>query len=144
MAFVNLLQAIYPVGSVYLSTVSTSPASIIGGTWEQIENKYLRCVSASIGSVGGSDSHTHPLSKNGGAMIDTLGANSNSNGYLNVGSSSSNRSFSPTYKHVYRVTAYTSGGSTETNWHTIALEGNTDTANYLPSYQGIAGWIRTA
>ena len=36
-----LLEKCYPVGAVYLSTVSTSPASVIGGTWERIENKAL-------------------------------------------------------------------------------------------------------
>lgn len=33
MAFVNILQVFYPVGSCYFSSVSTSPASIIGGSW---------------------------------------------------------------------------------------------------------------
>ena len=33
-----LLEKCYPVGAVYLSTVSTSPADVIGGTWERIDN----------------------------------------------------------------------------------------------------------
>lgn len=145
MAFTNLLTAVYPVGSVYLSISSISPASIIGGTWEQIKDKYLRCVSTTIGSVGGNDTHSHPLSNNGGALIDTLGANASAgNSYLNIGSSSTNRAFSPTYKHVYQVSNYRSNGSTETDWHAVALEGNTDSTSYLPLYQGIAGWIRIA
>ena len=56
MAFVNLLQAIYPVGAVYISTVNTSPSSLIGGTWTQITNAALRA-STSIGYTG-SDTHT--------------------------------------------------------------------------------------
>ena len=32
----DLLNLIYPVGSVYLSFNTTSPADIIGGTWVQI------------------------------------------------------------------------------------------------------------
>ena len=32
---------IYPVGSLYMSTDSTSPASRFGGTWEQIKDKFL-------------------------------------------------------------------------------------------------------
>lgn len=39
--FVNLLDIIYPVGSIYFSTSSTSPASSIGGTWTKIENCLL-------------------------------------------------------------------------------------------------------
>lgn len=30
-----MLDRIYPVGSIYLSTVSTSPAAIYGGQWER-------------------------------------------------------------------------------------------------------------
>ena len=41
MAFTNLLTAVYPVGSVYLSTSATSPAEIIGGTWTQITGAVL-------------------------------------------------------------------------------------------------------
>lgn len=39
--FVNLLDIIYPVGSMYFSTSSVSPASTVGGTWEQIKDAVL-------------------------------------------------------------------------------------------------------
>lgn len=42
MAFVNLLDVVYPVGSVYSSSVSTSPAALVGGTWTRIEGAALR------------------------------------------------------------------------------------------------------
>lgn len=32
----EILSFVYPVGSIYLSTSATSPASFIGGTWEQL------------------------------------------------------------------------------------------------------------
>ena len=41
MAFVNLGQIVYPVGSIYMSTISTSPASIFGGSWSRIEGAVL-------------------------------------------------------------------------------------------------------
>lgn len=31
----------YPIGSIYLSTSSTKPGSLFGGTWEQIKEKFL-------------------------------------------------------------------------------------------------------
>jgi hypothetical protein len=47
--------AIYPVGSVYMSANSTSPASLFGGTWEQIKARFLLGAgdSYALGSTGG-------------------------------------------------------------------------------------------
>lgn len=39
--FVNLLDIIYPVGSMYFSVNNVSPASSVGGTWEQIKDAVL-------------------------------------------------------------------------------------------------------
>lgn len=36
--FVNLLDIIYPVQSMYITASTTSPASSVGGTWTQIKN----------------------------------------------------------------------------------------------------------
>lgn len=41
------LARLYPVGSIYLSTNSTNPATFIGGTWEQIKGRFL----VGVGSV---------------------------------------------------------------------------------------------
>lgn len=46
MAFTNLLTAMFPVGSVYLSTTSISPSSIIGGTWVQVRGATLAATGA--------------------------------------------------------------------------------------------------
>lgn len=50
--WVNLLDVIYPVGSIYHSTSSTSPASSIGGTWSAISGRFL--LGANSNYVGGS------------------------------------------------------------------------------------------
>lgn len=39
--FVNLLDIIYPVGSLYFSITDVSPADSVGGTWEQIKDTVL-------------------------------------------------------------------------------------------------------
>lgn len=66
MAYVNLLTAMYPVGSLYFSTTSTSPANIIGGTWSSISNACIAAqgtIYGSAASYSGSDikvpSHAH-------------------------------------------------------------------------------------
>lgn len=41
--FVNLLDIVYPVGSIYISVNNVSPANSVGGIWEKIEGRFLRC-----------------------------------------------------------------------------------------------------
>jgi hypothetical protein len=55
----NLLNA-YPVGAIYSSANSTSPASLFGGSWTQITNAALRGATW----VGYNGSDTHVLSIN--------------------------------------------------------------------------------
>ena len=38
------LDRVYPVGSIYMSVNSTSPATLFGGTWEQIKGRMLLAV----------------------------------------------------------------------------------------------------
>lgn len=54
---------LYPVGSIYMSTKNTSPASMFGGTWEQIKDKFLLSAgnNYSAGATGGEARHTHSL-----------------------------------------------------------------------------------
>ena len=52
MAYVNLGQVMYPVGSIYQSWSATSPASLFGGQWTQIAEKFL-FPSTSAGATGG-------------------------------------------------------------------------------------------
>lgn len=48
----------FPVGYIYMSTSSTSPASIYGGTWQSLtDGKFLR-PNGSWNSTGGANSHT--------------------------------------------------------------------------------------
>lgn len=53
------LLDIYPVGSIYMSVASTSPASLFGGTWESIGGRFLLGADATYaaGSTGGEATH---------------------------------------------------------------------------------------
>lgn len=57
----DLLNKIYPVGSIYMSINNVSPQAFIGGTWEQIKNRWL--VGAgdeyAVGTYGGNAVHSH-------------------------------------------------------------------------------------
>ena len=55
-----VLDNVYPVGSIYMNVNSTNPGTLFGGTWEQIEGKFLLGMSSSYpaGSQGGEAEHT--------------------------------------------------------------------------------------
>jgi len=65
------VDEIYPVGAIYISARSTSPASLFGGTWEQLKDRFLLAAGGSYAaaSTGGAatvtltteqiPSHTH-------------------------------------------------------------------------------------
>lgn len=50
-----ILQCVYPVGAVYISSKDTSPASFLGGTWEQIKDVFLLAAgdTYALGTTGG-------------------------------------------------------------------------------------------
>ena len=63
---VSLVDLIYPVGAIFMSAVSTNPGTYLGGTWEQIKDKFLLAAgdAYAAGAEGGSAdavnvSHTH-------------------------------------------------------------------------------------
>lgn len=37
----NFMDTVYPVGSIYMSVNSTSPAALFGGSWEAIQGRFL-------------------------------------------------------------------------------------------------------
>ena len=45
----------YPVGAIYLSAAATSPASLFGGTWERLKDRFLLGAgdTYAAGSTGG-------------------------------------------------------------------------------------------
>lgn len=54
------VDLIYPVGSIYMSINATNPKELFGGTWEQIQGRFLLGMSSSYpaGSQGGEATHT--------------------------------------------------------------------------------------
>ena len=56
----DIINIVYPVGSIYISVNSTSPASLFGGTWEQIKDRFLLAAGDTYkaGATGGEATHT--------------------------------------------------------------------------------------
>lgn len=56
----DLLLMAHPVGSIYMTTSSTSPAQTFGGTWEQIQGKFIWGIGddETAETTGGEKTHT--------------------------------------------------------------------------------------
>ena len=83
----TLLNALYPVGSIYISMNNTNPSKFIGGTWVQISNRFLYCTTSDAKGTGGSD--------NVKLTIDNL----------------------PSHKHSVNITTSSNGSHTHTVYH---------------------------
>ena len=75
----NILDIVYPIGSIYMSVNSASPATFLGGTWTQIQDTFLLSAGSTYtaGSTGGAATHRHllPLFRHnaGGTATSTFG-----------------------------------------------------------------------
>ena len=55
----DIFKAVYPVGSIYISTVAGNPAARFGGTWVQIKDTFLLSAgdTYNAGATGGEAEH---------------------------------------------------------------------------------------
>lgn len=62
----NIIDLIYPVGSIYMSVNNVSPSTFLGGEWEQIKDRFLLSAgdSYTAGSTGGSSTSKANVSVN--------------------------------------------------------------------------------
>ena len=56
----DVVDLVYPIGSIYMSVNSTSPSTLFGGTWEKIKDTFLLASGDiySNGATGGEATHT--------------------------------------------------------------------------------------
>jgi len=136
----SLIDKIYPVGSIYMSVNSTSPATFIGGTWQRIQDTFLMAGGSNYapGTTGGSASHDHNLSSNGAAAIrnyaDTLG----------FGPGTSLPTLSEQYGASVWTFTHNPDSSSTFNYSGVGLYGKTDSETTLPPYMSVYVWKRTA
>ena len=115
----DLLDLVYPVGSIYLSVSSTSPSTLFGGTWEQIKDTFLLGAgdSYTLGDTGGEATHTltvdeipshHHIELYGDSeWVDEHGLGNSANGYK--------PSFGSSLISKENLTANTGGGQAHNN-----------------------------
>ena len=118
----TLLSAMYPIGAIYMSVVSTSPATLFGGTWSQIKDTFLLACGDTYanGTTGGEATHT--------LSVDEMPAHTHSTGAALAGSS--NMGFpGGGVLNITTVTGSTGGGLAHNN---------------MPPYLAVYTWKRTA
>jgi len=61
----DVLNLVYPVGSVYISVSDTPPEKLFGGEWERIKGRFLLATgdAYAAGQTGGEETHTLTLSE---------------------------------------------------------------------------------
>lgn len=59
LSWASVIDKIYPVGSIYMSTNNVSPATFIGGTWQVIKDTFLLSAgdTYTAGNTGGEATH---------------------------------------------------------------------------------------
>ena len=148
----DTLKKVYPVGSIYMSTVSTNPATLFGfGTWEAMpagrvllaQGKSSWGTTYNAGSTGGEATHQLTV---GELPQHTHTASTNTTG-----------SHAHTYRTFYGTTGYGPDGSSDrektintgssgNHTHTVTINntGSNQAHNNLQPYIAVYIWKRTA
>lgn len=127
-----ILDLVHPIGSIYISIDSTSPATLFGGTWTQITNDaYLKIVSSNAGNLGGTSSdHKIPVSSIPAHYHDLYDGGGNRLLYWDVAS-------------LTGIGALNSGSVVKYSWASKTKNTGGGKA-YYPYYYGVYVWKRTA
>ena len=127
--------AAWPIGSIYMTVSNTSPASLFGGTWERISDRFL------LGASG-----TYPAGAAGGEFAHTLTQSELPNYSLSV-TNGSNVIRSKTGSSADAYVQTQSGGWGIPNWEsktvTVASGGSGEAHNNMPPYLAVYMWKRT-
>ena len=152
----DLINLIYPVGAIYISVNSTNPNTLFGGTWEQIQDKFLLCAGTTYtaGTSGGEASHNHTTvaSTTGGTAITINQMPSHTHDTYGTYPRINDDSVSGTkYGHTtatawwFQATASTVKATGGGQAHTHSIPSiNTSSISNMPPYLTVYVWKRTA
>ena len=128
-----LLNMVYPVGSIYMSVNSASPASFLGGTWERIQDKFLLAAGSS-----------HGAGETGGA--ETAALSQHKHKYDNIYIEPATIQKNPSGEWLLVYDAGASGGelSQKSNGQTRNEGTGTDPISTMPPYLAVYMWKRVS
>lgn len=137
-----LLDKIYPVGCIYQSTSSTSPAELFGGTWEQIKDRFILAAgdTYAAGSTGGSPTHTHDVSGNA-----AIGVSQNTTAYDSSGARISEEFPISLFAHTHEYdSVFDKGNTFYSSMQCVKTKGKTNEQSNMPPYVSTYVWKRIA
>lgn len=148
----EIMLDLYPVGAVYISVNSTSPASLFGGTWEQIEDRFLLAAGSTYaaGSTGGEATHTlkeSELPNITGTVTSGSGAGggSTSTGYGNFRSVTGVFTTSLACMYTSDAADKNTWPSSATSYQKISMSfGGGASHNNMPPYLAVYMWERVS
>lgn len=118
VAKLDVFNAVYPVGSIYMSASNVNPTTLFGGTWEQITGRFLLASSNShsLGQTGGAETVSYtPAGAVGNHTLTAAEMPKHSHTYAkpaaNTGSTTLTTAMIPAHTHSYGK-ANTKTGST--------------------------------
>lgn len=122
-SWINEAIKAYPIGSIYISYNHDNPATLFGGSWQRIENRFLWAASASgtMGQTGGASEVT--------LTVDQIPAHSHGSVYSQHASGTKSQAW---YSNSGSSLAY---GTVET--------GGGQAHNNMPPYIQVSMWRRT-
>lgn len=148
----SIVDAIYPVGSIYMNVNNVDPGQIFGGTWVQIEDTFLLAAGQTYaaGATGGESSHA--LTKEelptehmtfrrlynaaDGSTVDVMAA-SQTDGSIGVADGTNGR---PDINfHAATISGITTGQKAMQYTY-----GGNQAHNNMPPYLAVYVWKRTA
>ncbi|EAX72799.1 hypothetical protein TVAG_568630 [Trichomonas vaginalis G3] len=142
----EILQTLYPIGSIYTSMNSTNPATVLGfGSWKQIVDKFLYCARYSK-QAGGSKKikeanlppHTHTGTTNfSGDHSHSLRDHPLYNSEYEAGNDVLSPSYNNAAKKIFRQTE--PGGN---HTHTFTTNPTGSGADYMPPFMTVFAWYR--
>lgn len=133
----SFLDAVYPVGSIYMSVKSTNPGTLFGGTWAAIAGKFL--IGVGTNKDSNNESKTFSANQTGGEYSHVL-------------------TIDEMPKHMHDMpdndAGYYAGWGSRNGWCQASVHGNggrfrTDTSgnnqkhNNIPPYLAVYIWQRT-
>ena len=126
-----IVEAVYPIGSIYMSVNGISPASQFGGTWEQIKDRFILAAgnSYTAGATGGEAAVTLVVNQIPNHNHRTTAGGGSANIYYTSGGSS--------------AWLQSSGfGETYSDW--TGTTGGSQAHNNMPPYLVAYMWKRIA